>query len=141
MKKHELARMWNRAPVFVEMGDHCMCCRRMVETHEVEGVGAICLKCFQKARPCHHEGCETLATKATKWECRAHFIGDEDELNVDDFGGFKQSSIAGCADHGSKRLKTRDRFQEDLREAMIRHGIPTRIERRGNAYALVRVER
>jgi hypothetical protein len=142
-EKNELARIWNWSPVFTEIGDQCICCRKMVETHEVEGVGIICWPCFQKAKRCKHEGCETPATKTTGWECRAHYIGEEDkELHVDDFGGFRQSSLAACADDGSKKFRTLDqKSQKDLREAMIRHGIPTRIERRGNSFAMIRVER
>jgi hypothetical protein len=117
----------------------CMVCKRWSICHEVDDVGIICKSCYSKARECKHEGCTTLATKATKWECRAHYVGEYDELHVDDFGGFKRSAIADL-EAADPKLESGGGFLAKLTTSMIKKGIPTRVKRSGNSYCLVRVE-
>jgi hypothetical protein len=59
----------------------------MGTTHEVEGLGIICKECIEKARECRKEGCEGIGTESMDGLCRAHYMGDFDELHIDDFGG------------------------------------------------------
>lgn len=130
---------WHKAPR-AEDGILCMVCQRRRLCHEVENMGVICKDCFGQARECKHKGCEGLATKATDWECRAHYVGEYDELHVDDFGGFKRSSLSGCEECGGKRIGTGGEFLDKLRASMIKNGIPTRLERQGSEYCLLKEE-
>jgi hypothetical protein len=120
----EKMKAWHQSPMVRENG--CMECRSMGTTHEVEGLGIICKACIEKARECRKEGCEGIGTESMDGLCRAHYMGDFDELHIDDFGGFKASSLAGAYKEAPKRVEGESTFSKDLTESMRKKGMPTK---------------
>jgi hypothetical protein len=98
----------------------------MGTTHEVEGLGIICKACIEKARECIKKGCKGIATGSMGWLCRAHYMGDFDELHIDDFGGMKSSSLAGASKEAPRRVEGEATFSADLTESMRKKGMPVK---------------